>query len=171
MESARTACKYGDENWWLFWQPDRESSFCNKTPYRDNMAHMPIQVYQREPRQTRLRICFPTPLCCMLPVIGSLHLLRLLNLMHVYKLRQYNSSTSSLLLISIIIVYAICAVSSIVVPDQPEPVWKIIFLDPYHQPTRDAGAGGLFSIIYLEVNPSLTGDSPKLCIYLYHLPA
>ena len=89
-------------------------------------------------------------------VTDSLYPLRLLDL---------------ILLVSTVVVCPICAVSDVVVPDQTQLAWKMIFSDPCHQPTRDAGARGLFLIVYLEATPSLTGDSTSFCIYLYYLPA
>ncbi len=75
-------------------------------------------------------------------VIGTSYPLRLMDLMQEHRLKLWVSSMSSLLLVSTVVVYAICAVTNIVVPDQ----------------TEDAGAGGLFFIVYLEATPSLTGD-------------
>ena len=95
-------------------------------------------------------------------MIDPLYPLRLLDLRHEH---------TSLLLVSTVVVCPICAVSNVVVPDQTELAWKMIFSDPRHRPTRDAGAGRLFVLVYLEATPSLTGGSTKLCIYLYFLPA
>lgn len=70
-----------------------------------------------------------------------------------------DNRSRSLLLVSTVVVYPICAVSNVVVPDQTELGWKMIFSDPCHQPTRDAGVGRLFILVYFEATPSLTGDS------------
>ena len=70
--------------------------------------------------------------CCMSLIIDPLYPLRLLDLIHEYRL---------LLLVSTVVVYPICAVSNVVNPDQTELAWKMIFSDPCHQPTRDAGTG------------------------------
>ena len=65
----------------------------------------------------------------------------------------------SLLLVSTVFVCPICAVSNVVIPDQTELACKMIFSDPRHRTTRDAGAGRLFILVYIEATPSLTGDS------------